>query len=463
MESEWRRSLRTAFWERKMTEYRETGLPQDATVFRAYKTYEKNAKEAAAEMGLSEEYAVKVAQAINATVGADSKLLSAALLTIVPRQSWDIIEKNFGKETTALLEEVDLHSRTGFAYVDQASENVKTIALASAIAAFDEFHQLSSGIESTVQQVMTGQKPMEELEKKMMMVPNVEVYAHLGRSLADKTASPQLEALFEQKFSEFRDAREEHSQKLIDMGIMFTGPGAPTMPGTAPAEIRYPSFDETGLFDDDKVRAVYDVITNHPRVQPEDFEGALAAAKLLSDLPASKNPTAVAAALLDIGLRSLNMDDLSFLKAKVDWDVLDLLAAHSVRDPLNQVALKSAPEEFKQIVVANTTASITHAQEGIKVALEALDRQDEDLPTEMSMPPELKQMMKMQALQQLEMLSLLSTRMIGPVLGTTGAPELEKAYEQSVKDAQQFVRDNGPRKMLPAPPKKKPGNDFSFD
>jgi hypothetical protein len=445
-----------------MTNYRDTGLPQDPTVFRAFKTYEKNAKDAADETGLSEEYAVKVAQAINQTVGADPKLLSAALLTVVPRQSWDIIEKNFGKDTTALLEEAELHNRTGYAYVDQASDNVKAIALASAIASFDEFRQISAGIESTVQQVMTGQKPMEELEKKMMMVPSVEVFAHLGRSLADKTASPQLEALFNEKFGEFRDAREEHSQKLMDMGVMFTGPGAPTL-GTAPAEIRYPSFEETGLLDDAKVRAVYEVITNHPRVLPEDFEGAVAAAKLLTDLPASKNPTAVAGALLDIGLRTLNRDDLAFLKPKVDWDVLDLLSVHSVRDPMNQLGLQRTPEEFKQIVIANTTASIAHAKEGIKGALEALDQQDFGMPEEMAMPPELKQMMKLQALQQLDTLSVLSMRMIGPVLGTTGAPELEKAYQESVKDAHQFVRDNGPRKMLPAPPKKKPGNDFSFD
>ncbi|MEZ0260587.1 MAG: hypothetical protein ACAH80_06225 [Alphaproteobacteria bacterium] len=447
-----------------MTDYRETGLPQDPTVFRAFKTYEKNAKDAAAELGLSEDFPVRVAQAINTTMAADSTLLSAALLSVVPRPSWDIIEKNFGKATTALMEEADLHNRTGYAYIDQASEPVKAIALASAIAAFSEFKTISEGIEQAVTKVISGQAPMESLQQKMMMMPNVEVYAHLQKALSDKSGSPALEALFQERFDAFREAREAHNEKLAEMGIVFTMPGQP-MPGMASAELRFPAFEDTGLLDDAKVRAVYEVITNHPRVQPDDFEGALAAAKMLSELPASKNPTAIAGALLDVGLRSLGPDDHQFLKTKIDWDVLELLSAHSVRDPLTPAALKAAPEEFQQIVIANATAALGHAKEGIKGALESLDQQDFAMPEEMTMPPELKMMMKMQALQQLDMLAAMSRHMIGPVLGHTAAPELEKAYEQSLKDAQQFIRDNAPKqqKLLPPPPRKKPGNDFTFD
>ncbi|TAL30303.1 MAG: hypothetical protein EPN97_12840 [Alphaproteobacteria bacterium] len=460
-----------------MMDYRQSGLPQnDMAVFKAYSTYAKNAKSLPEETGLSEDFGIKIAQAINTATNGDSNLVTLALLSTTPPAAWGVVERSFGKEIVGQMEESVKHSRTGYAYIEQASEPVKLLALASAIALFDELKAKNDKAAAQLENLAGGMNDMNALESILPgmiqgMLPDTSVYGQLARSLADKTTCPQLEQLFSEKLEEFKFAQAEQQEKLAQFGIIIGGPGMGPM--GAPSEVRYPSFEETGLLDDPKVRAVYDVITSNPRVQPDSFEGAVAAGKLLTDLPASKNPLAVAGALLDVGIRDLNSDDFEFLDKKLDWDVIDLVKNYSTHNPLMQGKLASAPVEARQIVVANLTAQLGHVREGVQGMLDRMEQPPADMPEGMEMPPELKRMMEMQAMQQLTGVSALAQRAVRPLLGTLDAPELEAEFKKNVQALQEFVAAHTPKepKMLPPandqdldfPRRKKPGNDFSFD
>lgn len=456
-----------------MMDFRAAGLPQnDMSVLKAFAAYTKNAKDLAKETGMSEDFGIKIAQALN-TAGADSKMLVLALLSTTPPAAWGVFERTYGKDVVDQMEESMKHTRTGFAYIDQASDPVKLLTMASAIALFDELKQKNEKMDQQMSALESGITDMSQLESILPgmiqgMLPDTSVYGQLARSLSDKTSSPQLEQMFADKLEEFKQAQTEQQEKLAQFGIMIGGPGMGPM--GAPAEVRYPAFEETELLDDPKVRAAYDTLTSNPRVLPEDFEGALGAAKLLSTLPASKNPTAIAAALVDIGLRDLNQDDFGFLDKKLDWDVIDMLRDHGVRNPQTIKNLATAPVEVRQIVVANLTSQLDHMKEGVTGLLDKFSNQPEDLPVGMEMPPELRRMMEQQAVQQMQGISNMAQRVVRPLFGTIESPELEAAFNQKVQALQEFITEHAPKeqKMLPPgnpgfPPRRKPGNDFSFD
>ncbi|MEZ0223891.1 MAG: hypothetical protein ACAH83_05005 [Alphaproteobacteria bacterium] len=475
-----------------MMDYRSSGLPQnDTAVFKAYSTYAKNAKDLTQETGLSEDFGIKIAQAINTATGGDSNLVTLALMSTMPPATWGVVERSFGKDVVNQMEESLKHSRTGYAYIDQASEPVKALALASAIALFDELKEkndkasqqfenllggLNGGLGGGMGGDMDGMPDMDALNSVLPgmiqgMLPDTNVYGQLARNLSDKTSYPQLAQMLTDKLEEFKFAQAEQQEKLAQMGIIIAGPGMGIM--GAPVEVRYPSFDETGLLDDPKVRAAYDAVINNPRTQPDSFEGALAAGKLLSTLPVSKNPLTVAAAVLDISIRDLNQDDFEFLGKKLDWDVIELVQKYGTHSPLMQGQLEKAPVEAKQIVVANLTVQMTHVREGVQEMLDRMAQPPADMPEGMEMPPELKRMMEMQAVQQMAGISAMAQRAVRPLLGTLDAPELEEAFKQNVQAMQEFVAAHMPKqqKMLPPandsgtdfPRRKKPGNDFSFD
>ena len=456
-----------------MMDFRAAGLPQnDMSVLKAFTTYTKNAKDLARDTGMSEDFGIRIAQTLN-NAGADSKTLVLALLSTTPPAAWGVFEKTYGKDIVDQMEESEKHRRTGFAYIDQASDPVKLLAMASAIAVFDELKQKNDKMEQQLSGLESGMMDMNALESILPgmiqgMLPDTNVYSQLARTLADKTSNPQLEQLFAEKIEEFKQSQQEQQEKLAQFGIIVAGPGMGPM--GAPTELRYPSFDETGLLDDAKVRAAYDVLTSNPRVMPENFEGALGAAKLLSELPASKNPTAIATALVNIGIRDLGSDDLGFLEKKLDWDVLEMLKNHNMRDPATAKSLPEAPVEVRQIVVANLTCQLDHLKEGATGLLDKMSNPPEGMPMDMEMPPELRRMMELQAVQQMQGVSNMAQRIVRPLFGTIDAPELETAFKEKVQAVQEFIAEHTPKeqKMLPPgkpdfPPRRKPGNDFSFD
>lgn len=210
-------------------------------------------------------------------------------------------------------------------------------------------------------------------------------------------------------------------------------------PDRAPAEVRYPAFEETGLYDSPKVRTAYDTLVNHTRVAPEAFEAALSVGRLLSTVSPSVNPTAVAAGLLDVGIQDMNRDDLEFMKDRFDWDVLEVLNAASVYQVQTPTQILKAPVEFRQIAVANAVSALTDAQKSGEHILQMADEN-----------PQLGKGFVHQNFIALKRLGVMTQHIIRPVLGSTDLPELDELFENKLKVFHAFTDQHLPTQG-PAP------------
>lgn len=457
-------------------EFRETGLPMDQTVYKAFMMFSKNAKDAAKGMasipGMDDpaDFPVRVAQVLNQAGANNPKVLSLALLNVMPPQTYAAIEKSFGEEMTGLMQEAVKHNTTGFAYITEASDNVKLLTLASAIATFDEFGQVSKIAEQQLDKLASGEEPPGG-SLMLPMMPDSLVYERLAAALMDKTTSPALESLFQQKLSDFRWANQQLQDKISGMGIADQlPPGMAPPPGGAPdlSSFRYPSFEETALLDDPKVRAAYEVLTTHTRVAPDAFEAALEVGKILSNDVASKNPTAIAAGLLSIGIRGLGPADFEFLDKKLDWDVTEILKNNTPSKVRSPAQLMRAPDEFKQVMLANMVATLDRMKEGVTMLKDMIEMRED-------IPAEVRPMIIADNLENM----LFMTEMMedtARIIGEAGAPELRKMFGEKLKEARQTISDNMPQTpraqpgfgmpFPPQPPKPpKPGNggqEFDF-
>lgn len=435
-------------------DFRETGLPMDQTVYKAFMMFSKNSKEAAKGAvnlpGMDDpaNFPVRVAQVLHQAGANDPKVLSLALLNVMPPQTYAAIEKSFGEEMTGLMEEAVKHNTTGFAYITEASDNVKLLTLASAIATFDEFGQVSQIAEQQLDKLANGEEPPGG-SLMLPMMPDSMVYERLSAALMDKTSSPALESLFQQKLSNFRWANQQLQDKISGMGIadqlppgMGMGPGQGGMPDMS--ELRYPSFEETTLLDDPKVRAAYEVLTTHTRVAPDAFEAALEVGKILSNDVASKNPTAIAAGLLSIGIRGLSPADFEFLDKKLDWDVTEILKNNTPSKLRSPAQLMRAPDEFKQVMLANMVATLDRMKEGVGMMKDMIEMRED-------IPAEVRPMIIAENLDNM----LFMTEMMADtarIVGDAGAPELRKALNEKLKEARQTISENMPQTPRAQPP-----------
>lgn len=458
-------------------DYRETGLPQDPTVFKAFMTFSKNVEQPdfggmAPPMEGMEQFPVRVAQVLYG-VGQGPQMLSLALLNVMPPQTYSIVEKSFGRDVVALMEEAGRHNRTDFAYISEASDSIKLLTLASSIATFDDMRKLSEKAEEQLTALESGQPPADG-NLMIPMLPDMRRYDRLGEALVSHTSSPALENMFIEKLGDLRIQKDQLDSKLASLGIMGPGMGMDPsmgMPGSMAAnDFRYPAFEDTKLMNDPKVQAAYDVLKADLRVRPEDFEGALAVGELLST---TKNPLAVAGALLDVGIQGLGPDDFPFLDKKLDWDVIELVKNNSLAAIQSPVQLDRAPQEFKMIAVANAAVSLGQMRESAASMLDMLKEQGEQIPEQV------RPMLMAQALQPLNVMSIMMDRMISPVLGKTGTPEIDDLFRQNLTAMRDFIKENVPapkprsnnfrlpgdndNDAPPKGPKKGFGQDFSLD
>ncbi|MDE1151978.1 MAG: hypothetical protein PW788_05505 [Micavibrio sp.] len=460
-------------------EYRETGLPQNPTIYKAFMTFTKNVEkpEINGDPGMElppealenmTNFPVRVAQLLNST-GAGPTLVSLAMLSVMPPETYGVVEKSFGKEMVELMQESARHDRTGFAYIAEASDAVKLLTLASSVASFEDFQKLAEKTDAALTNLEMGQPPADG-QLMIPVLPDTKIYDRLGDAIINTTSSPQLEALFTERFVDFRIANDQLKAKISSMGLdQQLGMMGMGMPGSPDNEFRYPSFEETKLLDDPKVRGAYELLTRDGRVLPEDFEGALEAAQLLSTAPATKNPLAVAGALIDVGIRAIGPDDFPFLDKKLDWDVIDLVKNNSVRRIRTPQELLTAPEEFRQIAVASAASSLSQMK---KAGSEMID----GLANEEQIPEQIRPMIIMQTLQPMAGMANAMYRTLTPVLGKTGAPEIDAAFTTNMKELKEFIESNtkslrerfnpgaNNNNKPPEPPKKKGfGQDFSLD
>ncbi len=454
-------------------EYRETGLPQDVMVFKAFTAFNKNVERPdtqgmpvpAAIIDEMVSFPVRIAQVLN-TAGQGPQLMSLALLNVMPPETYSVVEKQFGADMVALVKEAGTHQRTGFAYINEASDPIKLLTLASSIASFDDFTRMSGQIEQQLDSLMMGDAPANG-QLMIPTMPDTKIYDRLSESLLNQTSSPTLEGMFTDKLVDFRMANDRLKDKLSaagldqQMGMMGMG-----LPG-GENEFRYPSFEETKLLDDPKVRAAYSVLINDSRVYPEDFEAAIEVAQTLSTVPATKNPLSIAGALLDVGVRELGPDDFGFLGKKLDWDVIDLLKDNGIRRVRSPQDILKAPEEFRQIVVANAAVSVGQ----MKLAGEKM----EEMMQEQQVPKEIMPIFLAQNLRQIAAVSSMLERTLKPVIGQTGAPEIDTLFTSNLTALRELIAEKAPKRgnpfdldkgndNSPFPPKKKGfGNDFSLD
>lgn len=426
-----------------MTEFRDSGLPNNPDVFKAFMTYRNNMADMPPDIREAEA-PLKVARILGVYTQ-DNNAVMLALLGLMPQTTWGVVKKRFGEDIADQLAESRLHVATGYAYLTDASPAVKQLTMAGAIVAFERAEQSAEKMENDLVTIrMSGTAPIG-FTMPTVLLPDT--YAKIGRAVKDTSGAPALEALYAERFDSMKNAQQNMIAQMAEAGLFIQG----LHPGTAPAEMRYPAFEDTGILDTPKIRAAYDALTLHTAVQPEDFEGAVYAAKILSTVSPSKSPTAVAAALIDIGIRKMNPYDMHFLGKKLDWDVTEMLNTISVYTVDHPKTILDAPVEFRQVAVANAISVMDDARKGAEEFVKAV-RDIPDYPKGAFM----------QNMLSLKRVSVMSQQLFTPVLGHTDMPELDRLFVEKQKALNAFIEQNMPENKAPAPkpserkPKKDP-------
>ncbi len=435
-------------------QYHETGLPQDQTVYKAFMMFTKNQalpttpsprKDMRAAEGASEG-PLRIAQILSNAGNNDPQLLSLALLRGMPQQTFSLIEKSFGADMVATIREATKHNMTQYAYVSEASDKVKLVSLATAMVTFEQFTREAEKTQEMIAKMSEegGQKPGGS-PLMIPIVPDMRVYDKLSAALYDKTSSPALEQQFREKLSEFRYANDRLKGMLIESGIADQLPPAMAMRLQQPDDTGpQPSFSETELLDDPKVRAAFDVLSSHPGVSAEAFEAAVAVGTILTKTQSGLNSTAVASGLLLTGLRDVTSNDLEFLKKKLDWDVLELLKNYGGERDLYPQQLRTAPEEFKQFLLANTVAMLDRMKQGAAQMKDIIAQQPD-------MPEEVRPMVLSQNLGQMLFMTEHMEDTVA-TLGPTGAPQLEEQFRKALKETRATISENMPQQQRTLPP-----------
>ncbi len=419
-----------------MMDFRDTKLPPDPAVYRAFMAYAKNTGE-----GPLENHGIRMAQVIHENIGPDAELISLALLSNLPRETYGIMAKRFGEETSEILIEANLHARTAFAYVEESSRKVKLLATAAAIASIEDFDAALAAMDSEVQGFKNANLRPNNFDEPPF--PNEKMCNQVVKAAYGQTGSSTLDLALIEKLEHFQMTANE---RLIDYACEV--PEAPN----------YPPFPDSKLRQDDKVKDAYYVLTNHSNVDAGDVAKALEAARILSDEPAV-NSTAIAAALIDIGILRRSGADTPFLQQRLDWDVMELLENHNVRDAQTLRGMMAAPEEFRQM-------SLAHAV----VAIGGLLESGEKVISSLSLgfiPETMAPMLKLAAVSRLENMVKGADEALTRVRSLSDTPELNAWYDLTIDSAKEFITKYKEKPMLalPAPkaePKPKPDSGSSF-
>jgi hypothetical protein len=411
-----------------MIEFRETGLPFDADVYKAFSIWRLNAKDFAERSGLSEDYPLKVAQLAASAEPENTGLITLAMLMSVPTAAWGVVQKNFGAKTVETLAEAWRHVRTGYAYVDEASDDVKGLALAAACTCFDKFIRTAPETGPTmISQIQLKKDPSEIL--RSLLGPECRVYERLGDKI--RGYSPALTALYEEKLSDYNDARADQNDQLAELGVMIAdGEQEPAEAGKI--VIGYPPFEMTGLIDDPMVRAAYDVLISHTRVQPDKYHDAMTVGLLLTE---ENDALAVATGLLDAGVGGFTPDDFAFLGKKLDPAVIDMLENYNVMEAFTRYPemIAECPRSVQHLALARGIVLMAGARHQSEDLMEMIEQRAAVIP------PEMQQQLRQQGLMPVLTIAEVIPYALEPLIGKSGAPKLESQFSAGLKDLQEFV------------------------
>lgn len=455
-------------------QFHETGLPQDPTVYKAFMMFTKNQalpqprRSFGGNMRDAEgtnDIPLRIAQILNDAGANKPETLSLALLRLLPQQVHGVVEKSFGHGMIESINELSKHSRTAFAYIDEASDNVKLLSLATAMATFEQFQRESEKAQEQIGKMAGGEKPEGGL--MIPVVPDVRLFEMLSQATFDKTSSPSLETAFREKLSDFRYANDRLRAAIIESGIIEQMPPEFAMRiqmQEQAASKRTPSFDETQLLDNAEVRKAFAVLAAHPLASADSIEAAIEVGTILTKTLDGANPTGVAAGLLLTGLREIGPGDGEFLAKKLSWDVMELLENYGGDKDMHPMQLRTAPPEFKQFLLANTVAMMNRMKEGVGQVKDMIAQQPD-------IPEKDRDMVVAANLGEMQhMLDHMAQTLF--MTGPTGAPKLEDLFKATTKEVRDAIREAMPSvpKALPPgmgfrkpPEPPKGGQNFDLD
>lgn len=399
-------------------EFSETNLPFEKPIFFAFN--------AQARVNVfqkqNENHPVLMAQLLNTvTGGEDPSLIAQAFLGFVPEAGYGVLQNRFGKDAMDVSREISKHMRTGFAYIEEAGQQAQAFAAAHVIALIMEFDlAVDTAIRENNAFEALGAKGLQE--QKRPNVPSLKFINHVAKL---KTGIDALDWLLQEKVESFNNNIED---KLDAIGLTMVPPQD------------FVPFRQTGLLDDPKVERAYTTMITDPRATRYNVALAMDTAGLLGAMPSTRNSTAIAAALLDIGLSSRGQEDMDFLQSRVDWDVLDLVARHSVSRIRSAAEIMTAPVEFRQMAVASSIVTMTYALEEGKHALDELAKDEKPSPA----APYVKQ----HALSVLKSRAQVAEVLTGPAAGLAESDELRALFNTKLKELNEFVTANTPKPQL---------------
>ncbi len=421
-------------------DFRETGLPYDPVVYKAFMTY-MQAVSGLEKTAYRQErhFSLLTARVLHEAKINDPELLSAAILAALPPQTWGEIQRRMGQGVADLLREAEKQQLSDFEHLKHASDKMKLLALASGLASFEEFKGLTENFDAGMGGIEPGAKGGEI---PLPLFNNIPVFQRILGAVTRGTSSPELEDLYAEKLEEARRLQQEQIVKLREMG------GALPPALQEGAMMNYPPFEKTGLMNHKKVREAYAIITSHMNVLPLDFQAAVQVGRLLGASPETQDAATIAAALLDISFRDISNDDKDMLQGKMDWDVMEIIYDRSVYAIGSARDLQTASVEFRRIALANAVVVTEEALQTGRDILELI-RLDQRMPLEE----------KQEMLGSIRTVMLYSAELYLPLRAE--APDLERAYEEGLARLRKFVEKNPPPSVPRPPFPRKPKDGFS--
>lgn len=402
-------------------DFRETGLPYDPIVYKAFMTYQQimaSSKPMEPESGPERHFSLQIARALHESKVDDPALLAGAMLTVLPPQTWGMVDRRFGKEVVDLLREAQKHQLSDFAHVMHASDRLKLLTLASGLATFEEYKSYTSKFERGLSMAQMGDKGAEI---PVPLFSNLHVFERIFTSLAKRTSNPEMEDLYAEKLDDTRTLQEEQIEKLRAAGLALP----PALSGEEATEVV--PFEDTGLLDDKAVREVYDIVAHHMNVHPDDLNTAVKVGRLLGATPETRDPVTITAALADISFRQPTDKDWDMLQGSLEWAAMDIIYSHSVHRVSTTEDLLKAPVAFRHIALADAIVILEEARVLGETAKQ-LAETDPSRPEDFFRDP----------FKDIRNVADQIARVYQPLMGSTEAPALERIFEESLKRLQKF-------------------------
>jgi hypothetical protein len=415
-------------------DFNDSGLPSDATIYRAFAACQENYKRLDPSMSMPN-ISYGVAQGINDYVSGDDKnfLICAALLHDHPEATYGIIEKQFGSDITNFLKQADVIASSSREYIADASDRSKLFFMAVDMVNFDFVLEQSEKLQGDFDKIKSGDT---NVKLNVAWLHNILASEHFIDSIAGTTSCPALENAYAEKLEKVTYCLEKQQKILKELGIE---------PPSLKAH-QYPDFDSTKILDAPETRAAYKIITTSFRPQPDEVADAVLVAEVLSTVPSIKEPFTIAASLLGVGMQDAVADDFKVWATKVGPEVADILSKHAALPQDMATIVKNASPEMKKVLLANTIVLIDDARTTIAtLSKEIVDQTAQAAGAYRALR---------QVLPQLVGFVNYSQAVVLPFIAPAQAPEL---VALAAKEMHELKLDIQKAAILPPPkPKQKP-------